>query len=455
MTRRECDVAIVGAGLVGSLLGIFLQQQGKQVHIYEKRSDMRVGETGGGRSINLVATSRGIHALEQVGLRDEILAITTPVYGRMMHDRQGNLKYQSYSKDNTDCNYSVPRAQLNKELMTYAEKAGAKILFSHELQGADFDNGVLSFAQGEVQAERIYGTDGAGSAVRRLLVKQGHISERVEFLPDGYKELVIPATPQGEYAMDKDALHIWPRGEHMLMALPNQDGSFTVTLYLANEGDVSFAALDTPERITTYFETYYPDSVPLMPNLVADFFDNPTGLLGTVWSGPWHYKDKVALLGDSAHGIVPFFGQGMNAGFEDCSALMELMKLHGDDFDALFAAYHQTQKPNGDAIARMALANYVEMRDHVGDAHFLLQKQVEALLGRTYPELYLSKYSMVTHSLIPYAVAEKAGAIQRELLSELCEGLSGVEDVNLKRAKELLELKLSPFLQQHGVSLQA
>ncbi len=445
MTRRECDVAIVGAGLVGSLLAIFLQQQGQRVRLFEKRPDMRVDDVDGGRSINLVVTSRGIHALSQVGLKEKILAITTPVYGRMIHDVQGELIYQSYSKDNTECNYSVSRSQLNKELMTCAEQAGVEISFGCELEDAEFDKGVLTFSEGEVHTRRVYGTDGSGSAVRRILARQKHLSDRIDFLPHGYKELVIPAAPDGSYLMEKEALHIWPRGHHMLMALPNQDGSFTVTLYLAMEGDVSFATLNTSERVTSYFHTHYPDAIARMPCLTTDFLANPTGLLGTVWADPWFYQDKVALFGDAAHGVVPFFGQGMNAGFEDCTVFMEAMTKYGDDYSAMFAEYYQIQKPNGDAIARMAIANFIEMRDHVGDPRFLLQKQVEALLGRTYPELYLSKYSMVTHSLIPYAVAEQVGEIQKDILEQLCQGIKQAEDIDLEKAKELIAQKLTPL----------
>lgn len=452
MTQTGSDVVVVGAGLVGSILAIFLRQQGYSVRVYEKRPDMRTSDLGGGRSINLVATSRGLHALEQVGLKDEILALTSPVYGRMMHDEQGNLTYQSYSKDNTDCNYSVSRAELNKTLMTFAEQAGATIVFEQELLNADFDSGILAFTDGTVQTSQIFATDGAGSAVRRTLAQQGHVTEHTDFLAYGYKELVIPPDENGDFRIDKDALHIWPRGDHMLMALPNQDGSFTVTLYLANEGPLSFASLTDEESVEDYFDIYYPDAIPLMPNLTKDFFANPTGLLGTVWCDPWFYKDRVALLGDAAHGVVPFFGQGMNAGFEDCTALHNLFPHH-ENFGSLFEAYHTVQKPNGDAIARMAIANFVEMRDHVGDNYFLLQKAVEGILGRTFPQVYLSKYSMVTHSLIPYQVAEQAGVIQKEILDELCGNLTHAENVDLQRAETLISSKLTPFLQAHNITL--
>ncbi len=453
MTQTETDVVVVGAGLVGSILAIFLRQQGYSVRVFEKRPDMRKHNLGGGRSINLIATSRGLHALEQVGLKDEVLALTSPVYGRMMHNEQGHQIYQSYSKDNTDCNYSVPRGELNQTLMTFAEQAGATLAFEQELVEADFASGTLTFTHETVQAQRIFATDGAGSAIRRVLAEQGHVTEHTDFLAYGYKELEIPAGENGDYRIDKDALHIWPRGDHMLMALPNLDGSFTVTLYLANEGPLSFASLSDKEKVEEYFSVYYPDAIPLMPSLYDDFFANPTGLLGTVWCDPWYFSDRVVLLGDAAHGIVPFFGQGMNAGFEDCTVLHDLFPQH-NNFGALFEAYHAIQKPNGDAIARMALDNFVEMRDKVGDRYFLLQKEVEGILGRTFPQSYLSKYSMVTHSLIPYSIAEQAGVIQQEILDELCANLTLAENVDLYRAETLINDKLTPFLQSHNITLE-
>lgn len=456
--KHEVEVAVVGGGLVGSILAIFLRKRGHQVHLFEKRSDMRKEDVVGGRSINLVATSRALHALEMVGLKEEILALTVPVFGRMMHDLEGNLTYQSYSKENTECNYSVSRAELNATMLTCAEREGVVLHFCAALEAADFDAGRLTFATDdgvmEVEASVVFGTDGAGSAVRQVLKEQGHLQDTVSFLDDGYKELVIPEGEGGSYIIDKDALHIWPRGSHMLMALPNRDGSFTVTLYLANEGPLSFAALEAggSEAVLDYFNTYYPDAVSMMPHLVSDFATNPTGLLGTVRSYPWHYKDKVLLLGDAAHAIVPFFGQGMNAGFEDCSVLYGLLEAHDWDFSTVFPAYTDARKAKGDAIADMALDNYIEMRDRVGDTNFLLQKQVEALLGRTFPTLYLSRYSMVTHSLIPYDVAQQAGLIQLEILGELCEHIDAPEQVDLDQAKALIEQKLTPFLAKHQVS---
>jgi len=452
MSRKEYEVVVVGGGLVGSILAIFLRKRGYEVHVFEKRPDIRGEQVDGGRSINLVVTSRGIQALEQVGLKDEILKITIPVYGRMMHSVEGDLTYQSYSKDNSECNYSVSRAQLNQEMITHAEKAGVHFHFEHELQDIDFEKGLLTFLQGEVLAKRIFGTDGAGSAVRIAMAKQEKTEENIDFLDHGYKELLIPAGPDASYIIEKNALHIWPRGEHMLMALPNLDGSFTVTLYLANKGSLSFDALQSEEQILDYFKTHYADSIPLMPELVKEFAENPVGLLGTVRCLPWHYKDKVVLLGDAAHGIVPFFGQGMNAGFEGCSVLNQLLDTFQEDFGKAFEAFTEQHKKNGDAIADMALENFVEMRERVGDKHFLLQKKVEALIGRTFPESYLSRYSMVTHSLIPYHLAQKTGLLQQEMLNELCKDINTPEELDLEVAKKWIDEKLTPFFQKHGIT---
>ena len=451
MTKEHADVVVVGAGLVGSILAIFLRQRGYNVRMFEKRADMRVGQAEGGRSINLVVTSRGLQALEQVGLKKEVLAITKPVYGRMMHDLDGELTYQSYSKDDSECNYSVSRAQLNKEMMTHAERAGVEIEFSCECTDIDHETGTIWFGERKVTADAIFATDGAGSAVRRELVKQGHLEDSVDFLPHGYKELLIPAGENNAFLIEEKALHIWPRGEHMLMALPNLDGSFTVTLYLANEGEVSFAALQTKEDVMAYFQKYYADSLALLPTLGEEFFENPTGLLGTVRCAPWYVGEKVVLLGDAAHGVVPFFGQGMNAGFEDCSVLDKCLDVCSDQLDEAIAMYSDIQKANGDAIADMAIENFIEMSEKVGDEAFLLQKQVEAKVGRTFPDLYLSRYSMVTHSLIPYHVCQKAGLIQQEILDALTQDIQSADEVDLSKAELLIREKLSPFYAQYQV----
>ncbi|MCB9638124.1 MAG: FAD-dependent monooxygenase [Myxococcales bacterium] len=456
MHLERHEAVIVGAGLVGSLLAIFLRRRGLAVHVFEKRPDMRKMSLDGGRSINLIVTSRGLAALERVGLREAVLDITVPVFGRMIHDLQGELTYQSYSKDDTDCNYSVSRAQLNCALMDYAEQAGAVLHFDQELRSVDVETGRLVFSGAEVEAEQIFATDGAGSAVRRSLVEQGHLTDRVDFLSHSYKELLIPAGPSGSYLIEKRALHIWPRGEHMLMALPNLDGSMTVTLYLANAGERSFEQLQDPASIMAYFQSYYADAIPLMPHLLEEFQAHPVGLLGTVYCEPWHVGDRVLLLGDAAHGVVPFFGQGMNCGFEDCLVLDDLMNAMQDaPRSALFEAYTKERKPNGDAIAAMALENFVEMRDSVGDAQFLLQKEVEGILGRRFPTLYLSRYSMVTHSLIPYRRAFEAGLIQQAILRELCEHLDSAEQVDLGLAESLLEQKMRPFLEAHQIELSS
>ena len=454
MERMVCEQVIVGGGLVGSLLALLLRQRGHQVHVFEKRPDMRKKGAEGGRSINLVVTSRGLAAVERVGLREAVLGITVPVYGRMMHDVEGQLTYQSYSKDDTACNYAVSRSALNWLLMDHAEAAGVRFSFEAPLEELDVEGGTLRCGGISIQAERIFATDGSGSAVRQLLAKAGLLQERVELLSHGYKELVIPTDKAGQPRLSMRALHIWPRGDHMLMALPNLDGSMTVTLYLANEGERSFAALREAAQVRDYFLRYYPDAVPLIPYLEKDFLENPTGILGTVYSLPWHVGGRLLLLGDAAHGIVPFFGQGMNLGFEDCSVLDDLMTEHGGDWEGIFAKMTALRKPNADAIAAMALENFTEMRDKVGDARFLLEKQVEALIAQRYPSLYCSRYSMVTHTLIPYHLAYEAGKIQQAILRELCASISSPQEVDWLQVDALLTARWRPFVEAHPVLQQ-
>ena len=419
MTKEHADVVVVGAGLVGSILAIFLRQRGYNVRMFEKRADMRVGQAEGGRSINLVVTSRGLQALEQVGLKKEVLAITKPVYGRMMHDLDGELTYQSYSKDDSECNYSVSRAQLNKEMMTHAERAGVEIEFSCECTDIDHETGTIWFGERKVTADAIFATDGAGSAVRRELVKQGHLEDSVDFLPHGYKELLIPAGENNAFLIEEKALHIWPRGEHMLMALPNLDGSFTVTLYLANEGEVSFAALQTKEDVMAYFQKYYADSLALLPTLGEEFFENPTGLLGTVRCAPWYVGEKVVLLGDAAHGVVPFFGQGMNAGFEDCRILSDMLDIYKENYEKCFDQFSIDRKPEGDGLQDLSLHNFIVMRNKTADPSFLLQKKIEQKVSKLHPEKWLPLYSMVSFSNIKYSTAWEVGKKQEQIMEKI------------------------------------
>jgi kynurenine 3-monooxygenase len=450
---------IVGAGLVGSLLAITLKKAGEKVILFEKNSDMRLEELGAGRSINLIITSRGLNAVKQVGLLEDVLALTIPVTGRVMHSTSGELTYQPYGKNPNECNYSISRSELNKLLMTKAEEAGVDIIFGHSIHSINVDKDEI-YLTGPNKTERtekfqrVYGTDGANSMVRKELLKRvDDSSESMKLINADYKELFMPATKAGDYPIEKNALHIWPRGNHMLMALPNLDGSFTMTLYMPREGENSFENLKTPADIKNYFETYYADSIPLMPKFREDFIENPQGILGTVRANPWNYSDRICLLGDAAHAIVPFFGQGMNSGFEDVTCLTKHREQDAGDWKNIFDGYSLEQKPNGDAIADMAIENFNEMSEKTGDERFLFFKKVENELQKRFPKKFRSRYGMVVYTLVPYSYAQAAGLIQQEILIELCNEKDGLESIDWSIAESLIDKKLVPFQEEHGVSL--
>ena len=449
----KAPVAIVGGGLVGSLLALSLRRRDYPVTLYEARPDPRVGAAAGGRSINLIVTERGIHALKRLELWDDVAAITVAVTGRMMHDLVGEQVFQPYGKDDSECNYSVSRGKLNNLLLTEAEAAGAEIRFDHRLLGFDAATGRLNFESGEVVAERVVGADGAASKVRAGLMGRSGAVEDIQMLGHGYKELEFPAAGDGKHAMDGRALHIWPRGEIMLMGLPNPDGSFTGTLYLPDEGTSSFAQLTDESAVSAFFKREFVDAVPLLPDLAREFFENPTGELGTVRCSPWHFEDRVALIGDAAHAVVPFFGQGMNCGFEDCTVLGELLDRHDDDWARVLPAYDAERKPNADAIAAMAIDNFVEMRERVGDPAFRLRKRIEHRLEQAFPSEYRSRYSMVVYSRIPYAVCQGAGQIQSRLLDAWTQEVDDADTLDLAAARRDVRYNLTPFLEHHGVSL--
>ncbi|MBL7742423.1 MAG: FAD-dependent monooxygenase, partial [Chitinophagaceae bacterium] len=397
------DVTIVGAGLVGSLLSIYLSRRGHKVSIYERRPDMRKEKMSAGRSINLALSDRGIKALEEVGIMDAIREIAIPMHGRFIHNSDGNATFQPYGKQGQFIN-SVSRGELNKKLMALAEKEGVDLFFDHKCVSIDWNANAISFetpGSGLTtrNSKRIFGADGAYSAVRlQHQLQHDRFQYQQYYIDFGYKELTIPPAENGGFRMEKHALHIWPRGNYMLIALPNTDGSFTCTLFFPFEGDPSFASLDTKEKVKSFFEKTFADACPLMPELEDEFFNNPTSSLVTVKCYPWVREDKFALIGDAAHAIVPFFGQGMNCGFEDCSVLNGLMDKHGDDWETILDQYQQLRKPDGDAIAELALNNFIEMRDKVADPKFLLQKKIEARLHDKYPMKWIPAYSQVTFS---------------------------------------------------------
>jgi kynurenine 3-monooxygenase len=453
------EIVIVGAGLVGSLLAIFLTGRGFRVVVHERRADLRGADGPAGRSINLVVTSRGVRALSAVGLWETARPLSVPVIGRLIHSTAGELAYQPYGRDDSECNYSVSRLELNRFLVTEAGRRGVEFRFESRLRAADLDRGRLTFTDDaggnreEVDARVVIGADGAPSALRKEMMKLAGYRELVEPLDHGYKELVIPSGPMGDFRIERNTLHVWPRGESMLMALPNWDGSFTVTLYMPVEGAKGFTGLDDAGKVVALFNERFPDAIPLIPDLERGFFANPTGNLATVRCSPWHVGGRALLVGDAAHAIVPFFGQGMNCGFEDCTVLDRLIEEHGPDWETLFPVFDRARKPHADAIAEMALENFVEMRDHVGDTGFRLRKEVEHRLESEWPDEYRSRYSLVMYSDIPYGVAQQAGRIQHEILESLCDGLEEASALDMARARSLVRERLAPFLESAGVDL--
>jgi kynurenine 3-monooxygenase len=439
------------------VLSVLLARRGFAVSVYEKRPDMRREDIDAGRSINLVLTRRGLRALELLGLREAVLNLTVPVLGRMMHSLAGELTYQPYGKDDSECNYSVSRGKLNEYLLDAAEAAGCKIHFEHELVDADFDEDWCRFTHHEgmieVSADVVFGCDGAFSGVRKALVENHGAKDSIGWLQHGYKELEFPVGADGGFPMDGHALHIWPRGVHMLMGLANLDNSFTGTIYLRNHGDESFEALDSAEQVQALFERHYPDAIALLEDDFAqEFVESPVGHLGTVRCAPWHHQGKVLLVGDSAHGVVPFFGQGLNCGFEDCAVFWELSE-DVDDLARLFDEYYELRKTNTDAIADMAEENFIEMSERVGDKRFLLKKAIERRIEQSYPELYRSRYATVMYSYNPYRLAFDAGLIQSGILSELAEGIESADEVDMLYARALITERLTPFYAAHNVDL--
>ncbi|MBU6244185.1 MAG: FAD-dependent monooxygenase [Actinomycetales bacterium] len=425
-TTGENKVVIVGAGLVGSLLACSLGRRGYQVDVYERRPDPRVASAERGRSINLALSERGLDALRRFDLADEVMAPALPMHGRLMHGRDGSLTFQSYSADGRRAINSISRGSLNATLLDAAERtAGVRVRFDARLAGIDLQASQASFEiDGRPETVRYHallGADGGGSAVRKALVDAGITTVTEDIQQTGYKELTIPAV-DGEFALDPDALHIWPRGGSMMIALPNPDRTFTCTLFWPKD---ELAALATPEQIIDHFQAEYPDAVPLMPTLVDDYQHNPIGMLGTIHAEPWHAMGNVGLIGDAAHAILPFFGQGANCGFEDIVELDRCLDEAGDDWARALPMYQERRRVNAEAIAWLAKENFVEMRDKVGSRAFLVTKQLEHALERVLPGTYLSRYEMVSFTTIPYAEVIERDARQRRMV------LAGVAAIGL------------------------
>lgn len=448
--RDTEEITLVGAGLAGSLFAMLLARRGHRVTIHERRPDPRKIRASSGRSINLALANRGIHALERAGVMDRVRPALIPMAGRMLHDENGGLKLVPYGNKPHEVIYSVSRGGLNAALIDAAEATGrVAIRFGETCVGVDFGRRRLRLHAGgdatirESAYEVLLGTDGSASAVRAAIVDAAKGDLVEEPLGHGYKELSIPAAPGGGFRMEKNALHIWPRGEYMLIALPNADGSFTATLFLPNRGEESFEALRSPEDVRRLFESRFPDAIPLLPDLVDDFFGNPTGHLETIRCRPWHFDDQALILGDAAHAIVPFHGQGMNAAYEDCDELDRLLDRPDRPWKELFAEFEDIRRPNTDAIADMALENYVEMRSTVREPLFQLKKELSFRLEERHPGRFVPRYSMVMFHRIPYAEAKRRGEIQDAILDDLTRKARSVGNVDFGLADRLIAERLS------------
>jgi kynurenine 3-monooxygenase len=416
-------VAVVGAGLAGCLLAGFLARRGYRVTLYERRGDP-TGTQERGRSINLALSERGLDALRRIGLAERVLADALPMRGRMIHPVDGPLDFQAYSADGERAINSIGRAALNSTLLSAATDAGAEVRFDHRLVGLDPATGELRFdGDRKATAGVVLGADGAGSAVRGQLLAHDLLSERLEFLDHGYKELTIPPAG-GDFALDPGALHIWPRGSSMMIALPNPDRSFTCTLFWPNGGASSFASLSSPAAIERHFAAAYPDVPALLPDLVDEYQRNPVGLLGTVHCAPWQAYGRVALIGDAAHAIVPFYGQGANCAFEDVVELDRCLDETGGDWARALPRYEQRRRDNTEAIADMALDNFVEMRDKVASPVYQVRKRVEHALERALPGRYVSRYELVSFTTMPYAQVRRRVRRQQWTLAALGAGLA-------------------------------
>jgi kynurenine 3-monooxygenase len=446
-TMAHASVNIVGAGLAGALLAVLLARRGYAVTLFERRSDPRQSQPERGRSINLALAARGMRALERAAVLEGIRPLLIPMRGRMVHELSGKVTLQAYGQREHEVIYSVGRADLNRVLIEEALRhPGVSIEFNQQCLGADPARNVLRLrdqlaaTEREVALSVTIGTDGAGSAVRSSLASRGLVTVREEWLDHDYKEFTIPAAAG---RLQREALHIWPRGGFMLIALPNTDGSFTATLFLARSGGAaSFAALTSPELAAQFFAREFPDAVPLMPGVRAEFARNPQGQLGSVHAAPWQLGGQLLLLGDAAHAIVPFHGQGMNAAFEDCLALDALLDTHGS-WETAFGEFEALRRPNAAAISQMAVENYTEMRDTVLDARYLRRKSIAMGLERRFPDRFIPRYSMVMfHPEIPYAEALRRGGVQAGILAELDGGDRGADS---PLAAKLVSERLTPI----------
>ena len=461
MSRQP--ITLIGGGLVGALLALQLARRGFAVEVYEKRPDPRSAGFLGGRSINLALAERGLQALRMAGLAEQVLQRAVMMRGRMVHDRQGNSGLQRYGVDDSEVIWSVSRGALNVLLLDAAEAAGVRLHFGQSLIAADFKQQRIRLADAdgserEVAATVLIGADGAGSALRAAMNRHAPLGERIESLGHGYKELEIPPAHElpaalqqlgggrDQYALEPHALHIWPRGGYMCIALPNTEGSFTVTLFLPASGAApSFASLSDSCAAAAFFSEQFPGLLSLLPRFAEDYAHNPVGSLSTLYLDRWHLDGRALLVGDAAHAIVPFHGQGMNCGFEDTVVLADLLSATPHDTAAVFAEFQRQRQPDADAIAQMALENYVEMRDSVADPHYLAKRELGAMLAARIPDHYMARYRLVTFTHLPYAYALSRGQSQDALLEQLLDAAPHVADVDLDAAVQLFQSRLPPL----------
>lgn len=422
---KKNEISILGSGLIGSLMSIYLKKRGLDVQVYEKRPDNRKVESKEeGRSINMALSDRGWKALDKAGLRDKVLPLTIPMYGRKIHNEHGKTTFIPYGSEGQAI-YSISRGKFNQLLVEEAERLGVRIHFDHRVDEIDLRTSKVLVTnpdgiQEKIPSNVIIGADGAYSALRNAMLKQVRFDYKQEYISHGYKELTIPATETGEFAMDPNALHIWPRGSFMLIALPNPDKTFTCTLFLPFDGErVCFENIRDEKDLVGIFQTYFDDAFQLMPDLVGEFFRNHTSALINIECYPWMLKNAI-LIGDASHAMVPFYGQGMNCGFEDCYVLDGLIeKLGTNVWELIFAKFQKLRKPNTDAISQLAMENFEEMRNEVADPKFLIRKKIEAKLHALYPNDWIPLYTMVTFTDMPYSEAYAQGKLQKKIMDKV------------------------------------
>jgi kynurenine 3-monooxygenase len=450
---NRSSVSIIGAGLCGSLLSIILARRGIKVTVLERQVDPRTTQAMAGRSINLVLSARGNRALQYAGIFEHIEPLLVPMKGRLIHHEDGTTEMQPYGQRESEQIYSVSRAELNRILVETAENDyNVGVRFQQEAVSYYPEEAVLRIrdheksADYDMKASPIIGADGAGSVIRRAFTDVETIRPGESLLEHSYKELSIPSNTDGSFQLEPDVLHIWPRGGFMLIALPNPGGDFTLTLFMPNTGANSFVELDCDEKVSEFFSRNFADVVPLIDNLIVNYSQNPVGILGTVRCAHWHDGEKMLLIGDAAHAVVPFHGQGMNLAFEDCVVLDQVLENPDADWKTVFEVYEAEQIGNANAIADMALENYVEMRDTVRNPKHVLRKQLSFELERRLPNRFIPRYSMVMfHDEIPYAIAQERGAVQQKLLEELTENVDRIEQIDMDNAAAEVEKRLPPL----------